>query len=479
MVIAARCLSGILIAGAALVLTAPARAEEASAAVRPGPACDARRRRLRAAVRLRRDTAKPEAARPRGLEAGARILSPGRHHRGRQGPRRHRRRDRARAHRVGGDPKHAVYRLRPHRRLPARGGELARRRADPAPSRGSAPVPAQAERGGAGLFRDAAADHIGRQVRACARLPGRRARPRRRGAHPRDLAQGRVRQGVRGEAAREVPRRADAGGSPLPHGAPALQGELGRGAKGGGARWRRLRVAGQGADRRVRQREEDRCAPRRGTGGAAVGQLLCLLARAVAQAEQQAGRGRGGDRRGHPRPGPPRRRRRVVDRAPHHRPQAARQRRRPRRLRGRQPPRRRDRATQDRGRVPRRLAGAALPRRAGARGDASARRGAGRRDADLARPRRLLAGADRRGGRGRGGGAAPLRARRRLSDHLLRPARAGKARQRACPARGARPRRGRPRLLRAAHRGAGAAPALRPRRARPRAGAEHRSVAAL
>ncbi len=85
----------------------------------------------------------------------------------------------------------------------------------------------------------------------------------------------------------------------------------------------------------------------------------------------------------------------------------------------------------------------------------------GRRDADLARPRRLLARADRRGGRGRGGGAAPLRARRRLSDHLLRPARAGKARQRACPARRARPRRGRPRLLRAAHGGAGAAPALR------------------
>ena len=101
-----------------------------------------------------------------------------------------------------------------------------------------------------------------------------------------------------------------------------------------------------------------------------------------------------------------------------------------------------------RGRVPRRLDRAALPRRAGARGDASARRGAGRRDADLARPRRLLARADRRGGRGRGGGAAPLRARRRLSDHLLRPARAGKARQRACPARCARSRRGRPRLLR-------------------------------
>ena len=224
------------------MLTAPARAERsASGPVRPAPACDARRRRLRAAVRLRRDAAtRPKrldlAALKQALEPIAAATSPRATRPAPASPTR----PRCALTEWVAIREHAEYRLRPHRRLPARGAGLARRRADPAPSRGGAPVPAQAERGGAGLFRDAAADHVGRQVRACSRLQGRRARPRRRGAHPRDLAQGRVRQGVRGEGAREVSRRADAGGSPLPHGAPALQGELGRGAKGGGASGRRI-----------------------------------------------------------------------------------------------------------------------------------------------------------------------------------------------------------------------------------------------
>ena len=202
-----------------------------------------------------------------------------------------------------------------------------------------------------------------------------------------------------------------------------------------------------------------------------------LLARAVAQRRNnKLAEAADGDRRGHPRPGAPRRRRRVVGRAPPHRPQAARQRRRRSRLRGRQPPWRRDRRN-SRSRPSSMPAGSPCASSTIRRSRPTHLRAAARVAATpiSTRPRRLLARARRRGGRGRGGRAAPLRARRRLSDHLLRPARPGKARQRACPARGARPPARAAATPSRAHRGAGAAPALRPRRARPRAGAVHRS----
>ena len=211
MVIAARCLirhpdrrrgAGANGTGAAPRKPAagPARSGSRCSTTSPSGGCRFPTRCRRSPTRLDLD----------GLEAGARGLSPRRHRRGRHGPRR-RSPTRPRARSPSGSRSAATPhdRLRAHRRLPARGSELAGRRprsaAGPRRRSCSSRKPTAVVRA---FFATQRPIDIGRQVRACPRLPGRRARPRRRRAHPRDLAQGRVRQGVRGEDPREVPRRA-------------------------------------------------------------------------------------------------------------------------------------------------------------------------------------------------------------------------------------------------------------------------------
>ena len=282
----------------------------------------------------------------------------------------------------------------------------------PPPGRGGPPPGRRRRPRVRAYFAEPAADERRRQASPW-RSPSRRTastseakRP-----DPARLARGHLRPGPREPDPRRVPGRPHPGRPSLPHGAAALQGELGRRHAGGRVCRQGLRDARQGADGRLPRRARRPRRPSAPCRRTCARTPSYIFSRALyLRRKEQARRGRRSVMAKAPRdPDAPGRRRRVVDGAPADRPRAPRQGRRQGRLRGREPPRRGNARPAHRGRVPRRLDRPALPRRSATRRrSTSPRRRRIADDADLRRARRLLAGPRRRGGGRRGRRAALL-----------------------------------------------------------------------